>query len=377
MILHRRHVLSLLAATPLAACSRADLPDPIAAWRSPGAGEKDPRRFALAHAILAPNPHNMQPWLVDLVGADALVLSVDPTRLLPATDPPNRQIVIGCGAFLELLDIAAREIGQRTEITLWPEGEPQPRLDQRPVARVRLVPSPAIAKDPLFGLITQRRTNREPYDLARIPTAAALDAVAAIGAAPGLTIAHTQDAARTAQLRDMVWRGWQREMKTPAPLNESVDVMRLGKEEIARHRDGIAIDFPLLPVLQATGMMSRDALRDPASQANAQGAAQWRKMADTAPAFLWQQGADNSRATQIAAGRSYARLNLAATARGLAMHPWSMALQEYAEMAELYAEQQSMLGATAARPVQMLVRIGYAKAVAPAPRRGLEEHIRT
>ncbi|MFZ4069916.1 MAG: hypothetical protein ACOYJ6_07400, partial [Caulobacterales bacterium] len=61
----RRSVLALLGAAPFAAgCEQTNLPDPIAAWRAPGAGEADPRRYALAHAILAPNPHNMQPWLV-------------------------------------------------------------------------------------------------------------------------------------------------------------------------------------------------------------------------------------------------------------------------------------------------------------------------
>jgi hypothetical protein len=102
----------------------------------------------------------------------------------------------------------------------------------------------------------------------------------------------------------------------------------------------------------------------------------WKAMADTSPAFVWIKSADNSRATQIAAGRAYARANLAAAAAGLSIHPWSMALQEYSEMADLYAEQQEILAASAAAPVQMLMRIGYAEAIAPAPRRGLEAHIR-
>ena len=37
----------------------------IAAWHGPGA-EPDPRRWILAYAILAPHPHNLQSWLVDL-----------------------------------------------------------------------------------------------------------------------------------------------------------------------------------------------------------------------------------------------------------------------------------------------------------------------
>ncbi|MDX2234055.1 MAG: nitroreductase family protein [Hyphomonadaceae bacterium] len=374
----RRHILEFFTASAalaaLPACAPSGLPDPAAAWRTPGAGETDPRRHALAHAILAPNPHNMQPWLVALPGQDEIVLTADLTRLLPATDPPNRQIVLGCGAFLELLDLAARETGHRAEITLWPEGEPQPVLDARPVAHIRLVKDPAAPRDPLFAQITARRTNRQPFDPARVPAEGDLAAVAA--AASGFATGYRTDPEGVARMRDLVWRGWTREARTPAALKESVEVMRIGAAEIARHRDGLVLEGPAIEVMKATGLLTRDALLDPNSDANKQGATIWKKLADTAPAFIWLRSADNTRATQIAAGRAYARMNLTATARGLAMHPWSMALQEYPEMADLYAEQQSMLGGTAAAPVQMLARIGYGKTVKPTPRRGLDEHLR-
>ena len=61
----RRTALAWLAAGAVSGCSPATV-DATAPWREPGAGERDPRRWALAHAILAPNPHNRQPWLIDL-----------------------------------------------------------------------------------------------------------------------------------------------------------------------------------------------------------------------------------------------------------------------------------------------------------------------
>jgi len=316
----------------------------------------------------------MQPWLIDLIDADALVLFADRTRLLPATDPPNRQITIGCGAFLELLDLAARQNGRRAEITPWPEGEPQPVLDDRPVAHVRLVADAAIQKDPLFPQITARRTNREKFDLERQPARADLDAIA--GQRGGLAAGAIDDAAEVARLRDLVLRGWRREMATPRAMKESVDVMRVGAREIAAHRDGLVLEGPAIEVMKALGQLDREELLDPNSEANKQGAKMWKALADTAPAFVWLRGGDNSRATQIAAGRAYARMNLEATARGLAMHPWSMALQEYPEMADLYAEQQALFGGTPAAPVQMLARVGYGRAVKPTPRRGLAAHLR-
>jgi hypothetical protein len=366
---------AIVAATGPTVAGCAAGADPAAAWRAPGVGETDPRRRALSFAILAPNPHNMQPWLVALPGADEIVLYVDRTRLLPATDPPNRQITLGCGAFLELLALAAAQDGHRAEITPFPEGEPDGLLDERPVAHVRLIADTSVTRDPLARFILARRTNRNPYDLQRVPSAEALSAVCATAASPGFDARFSNDAAATAQLRDLVWRGWVREQTTPAALQESVDVMRIGAAEIARHRDGLALEGPMIEVLRFTPMLSREALLNPESEANRQGAAQWRRMAETAPAFVWTTSADNTRAAQLTAGRAYARLNLAATAQGLSLHPWSMTLQEYPEMADLYAETRDTLRVADGETLQMLSRIGYAQPAPASPRRGLSEHL--
>ena len=372
----RRNILELLAAAPLAACAGGPSVDPVAAWRNPGAGETDPRRYALAHAILAPNPHNRQPWVADLVGGDEMVFFADTARLLPATDPPNRQITLGCGAFLELLDLAARQSGHRAEIALWPEGEPQPVLDQRPVARIRLVKDPGIAKDPLFAQILKRHTNRVPFE-DWAPAAADLAAVVAATAGPGLSAATVVDPATRAKLIDLGNQAFVIEGRTHATHMESVNLMRIGADEIARHRDGISLDGPLIGALSAVGMMTKQSMANPDSFASKQGVKMYAEMLAATPAFFWLRAADNSRASQIAAGRAYARAHLTAAARGLSMHPWSMGLQEFPEMAVPYAETQALLGATPAAPLQMLTRIGYAKPGPQSPRRGLEQHIRT
>ena len=64
------------------------------AWRTAGQETEFRRRF-LSYALLAPNPHNRQPWRVRLDGDDALTLYADLDHLLPATDPLDRQIVAG------------------------------------------------------------------------------------------------------------------------------------------------------------------------------------------------------------------------------------------------------------------------------------------
>lgn len=371
----RRTALAWLAASAASGCSPAGA-DPAAPWREPGAGERDPRRWALAHAILAPNPHNRQPWLIDMPGVDEIVLSVDLKRLLPATDPPNRQIVLGCGCFLELLDLAARQAGRRAEVSLWPEGEPQPVLDDRPVARIGLTPDREIPRDPLFQQITRRHTNRQPFDLDAPPTASELATVTQAASGPGIRARAITDPGLRAMLIDIGWRGYRIETDTEATHMETVRLLRIGAEEAARNPDGIALTGPLMEAMRAVGLLTRDSLADPTSYATRSGLDMWEKMLRATPAFFALTSADNSRATQIAAGRAYARAQLAATALGLSMHPWSMTLQEFPEMAGPYRETQAELGATPEAPVQMLVRLGRAKAAAPAPRWPLESHIR-
>lgn len=375
MLLRRTvlEVLALSAAAGVAGCAHSAEADPAAAWRAPGAGERDPRRWALAHAILAPNPHNRQPWLVQLAGTDEIVFHVDTDRLLPATDPPNRQITIGCGAFLELFDLAAREIGARADIVLWPEGEPQPHLDSRPVARIRLTADPSVAKDPLFAQITRRRTNRTAYDLSAPPSPGDLARVAS--AARPLQGGVVAGDAQREGLISLGDEGFATEMRTPAALAESARLSRIGRRAIAANRDGISLEGPMIEAMATTGMLTQAALADPDSFATRSAIDMYAKLIRATPAFVWLKGDDNTRATQIAAGRAYARMTLTATALGLSMQPWSMTLQEYPEMADLYRRTQAALGATPEAPLQMLARIGRGKPVNPAPRRGLAAHL--
>ncbi|MBC7769790.1 MAG: nitroreductase family protein [Phycisphaerales bacterium] len=376
----RRHVLALLVSTPFAAaCTPSGLPDPVSAWRAPGAGETDARRFCLAHAILAPNPHNRQPWLIDLVGDDELVFRADLERLLPATDPLNRQIVLGCGAFLEVFNLAARSLGRRAEITLWPEGEPDARLDDRPVAHIKLI-GEEVEADPLFEHITRRRTNRDPYE-ARAVDGAMLTEVgeAALRPNPANTLAvySVQGDTLRDDLRRLAWDAFEAEIKTPAAYQESVDLMRIGARQIAEHRDGLVMDGPMIEFAHAVGLLNHSVLADIEHPLVKQGYEAFRPLALEAPAFMWINSTNNSRTTQVEAGRAYARLNLAATRAGLAMHPWSQALQEYPEMAAMHARAEELMSAPSEARVQMFVRVGYGPQIGPAPRRGLSDHIRT
>ena len=99
------------------------------------------------------------------------------------------------------------------------------------------------------------------------------------------------------------------------------------------------------------------------------------KIASTS-AFFWIVTEGNDRVTQVNAGRAYARVQLAATAAGVALQPLQQALQEYPEQAKTYAEIRRLLDASSpSRTVQMWSRAGFAPPVGPAPRRGVEAQL--
>lgn len=338
--------------------------DALAPWTEAGAGNT-PMVKALSYAVLAPNPHNRQPWLVDLKGPEEAVLYCEGDRRLPITDPEDRQITIGLGCFLELLRIAAAEQGYQADITPFPEGEPSPRLDQRPVAQIKLTKS-AISKDPLFAQIPHRRSNKEPYDGTR---ALDTDAVAKIQktAGSGADVRSILDQATISKLRDLTWQAFEMEMRTPDALQESIDLMRIGRTEIEANPDGIDLGGVKLELLAMAGILDREKMADPSTAAFAEGINMYKPIIGTAMGFMVFSTPGNSRKEQLDAGASYVRANLAATGLGISMQPLSQILQEYEEMADLYKQGHELLAPDGER-VQMLARLGYGQAVSPSPR---------
>ncbi|MEM5495383.1 twin-arginine translocation pathway signal protein [Hoeflea sp. AS16] len=364
----------------------------IGAWaatRDPAAGREpwqaakalqagtssDPRIFALSHAILAPNPHNRQPWVAELSTPGEITLYFDTARRLPETDPYDRQLTIGLGCFIEVLAMAAAEIGHRAEVTLFPDGEPQPVLDDRPVARIRLVADDTVPRDPLFAQVFARHTNREAYDIARPVSAQTLDGIA--GAARTARIAHATGAEDVVALRALSWSAMEIELRTRRTMKESVDLMRIGKAEIEANPDGISLGGPLMEGLSLLGMMNREEMLDPSSTMFSRSMAAQKVQFDTAMAFLWLTTPGNTRADQIAAGRDHVRMHLAVTGAGLALQPFSQALQEYDEMTGKYGDMRTALGIGENETLQMFVRLGYGPDTKPAPRWPLETRIRS
>ncbi len=386
MTLSRRRMIALvgggivLAATASVAAIATRSPrTALAPWGAVGAetgtetgAETEARRRALSFALLAPNPHNRQPWLVDLRAAGVVTLYVDTAKLLPHTDPLNRQITIGLGCFLELMRMAASHDGQRVTITAFPEGDDPGGLDQRPIARATFTPDLTITPDPLFAHVLNRRSTKEPYDTVRALPADTLTTLQS--AVTGTRFGGTIDQADVAKWRTLTREALRIEIETPRTWRESVDLFRIGKAEVDANPDGIDFTGPMFELMGATGLFTRAAVLDTTSQAYKAGLDAVYANTDTAMGHVWLTTASNTRADQLACGADWLRVNLAATGAGLAFQPLSQALQEYPEMAGPYKTVHERL-APHGGTVQMLARIGYGPAVPPSPRWPLDAKI--
>jgi hypothetical protein len=382
MDFHRRRILKAAGGVGLALIGAGGLfsvtrtPEKaLAPWRHLDSDPpRDVRLDALRYAILAPNPHNRQPWKIRLSGDDSAVLYCDLDRRLPETDPCDRQTLIGFGCFVELARIAAAERGVRLDISEFPEGEFKDRLDGRPVALLRFVPDAEFAKDPLFAWIPERRSNKVPFDLSR-PVAPEILADLVTGPNFGVKLFTTAETGLVADLRKLTTEAFVVEAATQRTWLESVHLTRIGKSEIEARPDGISLGGPLLDSLAMAGLLSREQIAQSDSIAYGSGLDLIKATMANTPAYGWIVTDGNSRREQLAAGRAYVRMNLAAARAGLGFHPNSQSLQEYPEMAEKERLVHERLGVHGGQRVQMLVRLGYGAPVPVTPRWPLESRL--
>jgi hypothetical protein len=345
-------------------------------WAKAGSHYADPMRSALSYAILAPNPHNRQPWVVDLQSSTEAVLTCDLQRLLPATDPFNRQIIIGLGCFLELFAQAASHNGYRAQIVLFPEGEPGDQLTAMPVAKLKLIEDPQILPDPLFAHALHRRTNRNRYDTARSLSQGDLTKITSV-TEPSVSSVGVVQGPQLQDLRDLTREALRDELLDPKAYQESIELMRIGRAEIEANPDGISLGGAFLETLSFVGVLNRKELADPDSSAFQFGLDMADDQALSSMGFVWINTMGNSRHEQISAGRNYLRIALRVTGLGLSMQPMSQALQEYTAMQPHYQKVHSMLAKNPGERVQMLARLGYADMTAPSPRWALSTRTRS
>ena len=322
----------LLVPSIFHACSPTR-PISLEGWRGPGTDIGDIRIVVLSYAVLAANPHNKQPWIIDLTGPRSLDLYVDQSRLLPETDPPARQIHIGHGTFLENLDLAARQFGYRAEITYFPQGSyGNTVIESRPVASISFGMDSGIRRDALFDQVLKRQSNKRPYSDESL-TQAELDGVVTAYDNDEFPMTITTDSAQRVKLAEIMVKAMQIENTMKKREAETIAMFRFSSEEMEKYRDGFGLAQSGISGFKKffaeTFFLSRESALAEDSSFGKAAVDLTESQANTAAAFGWITSPSNTRLDQVRIGRAYERVNLMATALGVAMHPMSQVLQEY------------------------------------------------
>lgn len=327
---------------------------------------------ALTLGLHAPSPHNTQAWRFRVVSETEALLFVDRARLLPETDPPARQIHIGCGCFIEAFALGAGRLGWRPEVELFPDGEYRDasEVGARPVARLAL--RAGGEAEPLSRWIEARQTSRLPYTGPMVD-AAAFGKVAADVSPRAARIALVETS-RLARHVALLSAAMKRET-TNLPTNEETRRwFRFDDQELAERRDGFGFEANGVTGITATFAEwltsdTRESWNDPSTIEKALAA--FDEGVRSARGLVLVSTEANEHRDQLAAGRDCYRLLLALTKHGYVAHPVNQILQEYEAMGPLRGRFEELTGVQAPAKVQMILRIGRSE----VPFRSFRRHL--
>lgn len=320
-------------------------------------------------AILAPSPHNTQPWSFEL-GRNVIDVHADDTRHTGAIDPFRRELHTGVGAALENLVLAARFEGFRPRVTYVPAGSGASHL-----ARVTLTPAD-VQRSALYAQIPKRHTNRYAYtDRAVEPGARAAMADLAVGDDVRV-VWITEPAARRAFGEQLVGAT---EAIVADREQSGADTrwFRQSWDSIQRNRDGITIDAAGLPAM-TTALAKLLPAQSPTALGEAWIDATRDRHTRTAAAYGIVAVRDAQDVRQrVRGGQTLQRIHLWTTANGIALHHMNQ-LTERADrerqlgVAPVFGDVIAECTGLEWQPLAAF-RIGYASRPArPSPRRALE-----
>lgn len=372
---------SVALSSSIIACNDVKSADDFG-WNGPDKLETDIRMLVLAYAILAPNPHNKQPWIIRLTGPTSFDLYVDPERLLPETDPIHRQIHIGQGTFLETLSIAASGLGHRAVVEYFPEGiYSNTELLDKPVASVDLLKQIGLDKDPLFDALLTRQSNKREYGAYQLSQNDIDQLQKAHQQHSNYPFTIDNSKAAKSQLVETLTQAMQIEVADKQRDMETIKMFRFNQDEVRQYRDGFGIAQTGLSgitrFVAETFFLDRNKAEQDSTEFGQQAVELTEKSAQSTSTFAWLSTPNNTRLDQVKIGRDYSRINLQTTMMGLAQHPMSQVLQEYDDMLDLQRSFKQRFGIPSDETVQMLFRLGKAEPVAHAPRRLIKQLIRT
>lgn len=167
---------------------------------------KDKAHYLLNYALLAPSGHNTQPWLFHIED-DCVKVIFNRNRVLGFVDPDHRELIISCGAAICNFEVAARQFGLQTNVTICPDSDTPDLLVNISLTEGK---SATTEEQTLFSAIKTRQTNRSPFSQDDIVPAVLAKCIA-VAARYNIQFNHCDDDKTKAVVAEIVMQGdrWQ------------------------------------------------------------------------------------------------------------------------------------------------------------------------
>ncbi len=341
----------------------------------------DPRIRLVAHGILAPNGHNMQPWKIRLDPKDnnAFYLFADAERLTPEADPLGRQLMITQGTFLEYVKAAGEKLGYNTEFVFFPEGEYDESdlftsMQNKPVAKISLT-KVKLQNSPLYNYLFKPDTNRAAYQHINL-SAEQIRQLQGINKDLDVNNKLIVDHADKVKLGNYALAGAKIESNISRINRETAKIFRPNEYQKNAYRYGFSVEgqgtngifkhliqgiITLYPTINSEENMKELFVNST------------QTAVDNTSTYVMIITQGNNRIQQIKSGMAYSRLVLIAHSLGLVLQPLSQVLEEYSEMKDQH-DQIHHEFAPNGKTIQMLLRLGEpTKEYLPSMRRDVME----
>jgi hypothetical protein len=315
----------------------------------------DQLEFLLGYAILAPSPHNTQPWLFRINAMD-VEFFLDRRRLLPIVDPEGRQAAISCGAALCNLQIATEYFGHTYKIEMFPDSA-NPQF----IARLHLgLQGETTGEDiTMFHAICARHTNRQPFHDKPVP-ASLLEECTAIASQLGAWFVAYQDESSRTVLANLVAEGDQRQWSDKAFRAEMAQWIR---SKPAEHGDGLA---PGVAGIGRNWAFASSFLVRNFNRGEGKATSD-REIVQHSPVLAVLGTANDDLPSWIKVGQALQRILLEAQSEDI----WTSFLNQPTEIPDLRNRLAEAIGAEGYP--QVLLRMGYGPEITPAPRRPVRQ----
>lgn len=318
-----------------------------------------------------PSPHNSQPIKLRAISETAAVIYYDLDLGLPAESFGIPFGHVCAGVFLESLSVVAAARGYRTTEFL-EHSEMDFAAEDRlhVIGTVRLEPAAgddALQSESLRRLAAfrARRTSRRPYD-SRIVGDELLVSASAIAAAQGFEFRSTVDARLVSLLVQINQKTLFSDLRNDAVYAEIMHWLRFSKEEAAAKADGLSAETMMMPGrILRFAMGHRGLWSFPLIGGLIRGL--YLRTMHGVRQLGWLEGPFAEPADYLEAGRTFMRIWIFFTEKGVCLHPFGTVITNPASHAEFV--QAAGIRETANRMAWMLFRFGYSDTPPAAHRR--------